>query len=133
MSATAADASVWRGDSLVALASGGASQERLAELFAAADADRDGVVGGADAILFFKPSGLPNATLSKVWLEASHRRGCIEDVEVRSTCAQRKPYSARARGSGARLMLRGRPSGTAGRDRSVQVRALCVRCVGAGG
>ena len=77
---TMADASVWRGASCAQLAAGSAPRARLEELFGAADADADGIVGGADAILFFKPSGLSNAELSAVWLDASKRRGCIESL-----------------------------------------------------
>jgi len=37
-------------------------------LFNQADADGDGFVGGREANLFFKQSGLDNATLKKIWL-----------------------------------------------------------------
>jgi len=72
---------IWHGATLHALAAKQTEDAVLSALYTQADADGDGLVGGADAILFFKPSGLPNQTLSSVWLEASKRRGYIDTVD----------------------------------------------------
>lgn len=41
--------------------------------FRIADADRDGVLTGAEAVSFFQRSGLPQQTLFKVWQMISWR------------------------------------------------------------
>jgi len=41
---------------------------KYVSLFSSADADGDGFVGGKEANLFFKQSGLDNATLKQIWL-----------------------------------------------------------------
>jgi len=43
-----------------------ADQELFDAWFRFADADRDNVIGGADAVSFFSRSGLPQETLFKV-------------------------------------------------------------------
>lgn len=43
-----------------------ADQELFDSWFRFADADRDNVIGGADAVSFFSRSGLPQETLFKV-------------------------------------------------------------------
>lgn len=44
-----------------------ADQDLFDAWFRFADADRDNVIGGADAVAFFSRSGLPQETLFKVW------------------------------------------------------------------
>ena len=43
-----------------------ADQDLFDAWFRFADADRDNVIGGADAVTFFSRSGLPQETLFKV-------------------------------------------------------------------
>jgi EH domain-containing protein 1 len=52
----------------------GAHEALFARLFLAADAERQGAIGGAQAVAFFSQSGLPVATLKQIWTLADARQ-----------------------------------------------------------
>ncbi|KAK3281853.1 hypothetical protein CYMTET_10380, partial [Cymbomonas tetramitiformis] len=57
-----------------------ASEEQIKTLFQRADSDKDGKLSGSEAVAFFRPSGLTNATLGHIWRTCSKSRGCVEQL-----------------------------------------------------
>ena len=51
-----------------------------------ADTDGNGVVAGAEAVVFFRKSDLTDATLSAIWKKATRGTGSIKDAVSNATC-----------------------------------------------